>query len=98
MLPVNLPSQNNPIPPNPSELLSKPILDELIVNLKSKFDFIIVDTAPVGVVSDSFLLNRIADVNLYIVRSGYTPKKYIEDIAKTIAAAKATFAEMVDNA
>ncbi len=70
---------SGPIPPNPSELLSKPILDELIVNLKSKFDFIIVDTAPVGVVSDSFLLNRIADVNLYIVRSGYTPKKYIEE-------------------
>ena len=70
---------SGPIPPNPSELLSKPNLDELIANLKSKFDFIIVDTAPVGVVSDSFLLNRIADVNLYIVRSGYTPKKYIEE-------------------
>jgi|AGTN01.1.fsa_nt_gi capsular exopolysaccharide family len=67
------------IPPNPNELLAKPLLDELIHDLRNDFDYIIIDTAPVGVVSDSFLLDRFADVNLYVVRSGYTPKKYIED-------------------
>lgn len=67
------------IPPNPNELLAKPKLDELIDDLRSEYDFIIVDTAPVGLVSDGFLLNRIADVNLYVARAGFTPKKYIED-------------------
>ena len=68
-----------PIAPNPNELLAKSKLDELIKDLRNQFDFIIIDTAPVGLVSDSFMLNRIADVNLYVVRADYTPKKNIED-------------------
>lgn len=67
------------IPPNPNELLAKPVLDELINDLRSEYDFIIVDTAPVGMVSDGFLLNRIADVNLFIIRAGFTPKKYVAE-------------------
>lgn len=67
------------VPPNPNELLAKPALDELINELRGEYDFIIVDTAPVGMVSDAFLLNRIADVNLFVTRSGVTPKKYVED-------------------
>lgn len=67
------------VPPNPNELLAKPALDELINDARSEYDFIIVDTAPVGMVSDGFLLNRIADVNLYVTRAGVTPKKYVED-------------------
>lgn len=67
------------IPPNPNELLAKPVLDELMNELKGEYDFIIVDTAPVGMVSDGFLLNRIADVNLYVTRAGFTPKKFIQD-------------------
>lgn len=70
------------IPPNPNELLAKPALDEFINDLKSEYDYIIVDMAPVGMVSDGFLLNRIADVNLYITRAGVTPKKYIEDVER----------------
>ncbi len=68
-----------PVAPNPNELLAKPRLDELIKDLRDQFDYIIIDTAPVGLVSDSLMLNRIADVNLYIVRADYTPKKNIED-------------------
>lgn len=67
------------IPPNPNELLSKPLLDELINDLKNQFDYIIIDTAPISVVSDSFLLNRISDVNLYVVKSDFTHKKLIEE-------------------
>ena len=67
------------IPPNPNELLAKPLLDELINDLKKQFDYIIIDTAPIGVVSDSFLLNRITDVNLYVVKADYTHKKLIEE-------------------
>ncbi|MPN48799.1 Tyrosine-protein kinase CpsD [bioreactor metagenome] len=67
------------IPPNPNELLAKPALDELIKELKAEYDFIIIDTAPVGMVSDGFLLNRIADVNLFVTRAGFTPKKFVEE-------------------
>lgn len=67
------------IPPNPNELLAKSLLDDLINDLRTDYDYIIIDTAPIGVVSDSFLLNRIADVNLYVVRSDYTHKKLIEE-------------------
>ena len=68
-----------PIPPNPNELLAKPLLDKLITELRNQFDYIVLDTAPVGVVSDSFVINRFADVSLYIVRADYTHKKNIED-------------------
>ena len=67
------------IPPNPNELLSKPALDELIRELRHKFDFIIIDSAPLGVVSDSFLLDRITDINLYVIKARSTHKRFIEE-------------------
>lgn len=63
-----------PIPPNPSELLMSNRVDELIEELKKIYDYIIVDTAPIGVVSDTYLLNRIADNCIYVARQDYTPK------------------------
>jgi len=77
-----------PVPPNPNELLAKPVLDKLIVKLREHYDYIVIDTAPVGVVSDSFSLNRLADVNLYLVRAKYTPKKNIQDATNLYAAKK----------
>ena len=70
---------SGPIPPNPNELLLKPSLDMLIAELREQYDYIVIDTAPILVVSDSFSLNRLADVNLYVVRAEFTPKKSIED-------------------
>ena len=63
-----------PIPPNPSELLMSSRLEEMFGLLKDKYDYIIVDTAPIGVVSDTYLLNRIADNAIYVSRQDYTPK------------------------
>ena len=71
-----------PVPPNPNEMMAMVELDELIEELKEKYDYIILDTAPMGIVSDSFALNRFADVSLYVVRAEYTPKKNIEDATK----------------
>ncbi len=71
-----------PVPPNPNEMMAMPALDELIAELKEQYDYIILDTAPMGIVSDSFALNRFADVSLYLVRAEYTPKKNIEDATK----------------
>lgn len=63
-----------PIPPNPSELLMSNRLEEMFELLKDVYDYIIVDTAPIGVVSDTYLLNRIADNAIYVSRQDYTPK------------------------
>lgn len=68
-----------PIPPNPNELLSKPSLDKLIAEFRGIYDYIVIDTSPIGVVSDSLTLNRFADVNLYVVRADFTTKKNIAD-------------------
>lgn len=57
---------------SPSELLSSPRLDKLITLLKERYDYILIDSAPAGLVSDAFLLNRVADMTLYISRANYT--------------------------
>ncbi len=77
--------QSGPIPPNPNELLMEPTLDRLFEELRKRYDYIIVDTSPVGSVSDTFLADRITDATLFVVRSGYTPKtgvSVINDIKK----------------
>ena len=66
-----------PIPPNPSELLLDPKMDELFAWLKENFDIVIVDTAPVGMVSDAMTLSKYVDSTLYLVRQGHTFKKQI---------------------
>lgn len=66
-----------PIPPNPAEILLDQKLNELFNYLKQNFDFIIIDTAPIGMVSDAMALSRFADATLYIVRQNYTYKKQI---------------------
>jgi tyrosine-protein kinase Etk/Wzc len=72
-----------PIPPNPSEILLNEKLAQLFNYLKQAFDVVIIDTAPVGLVSDAFTLSKYADSTLYIVRMGYTLKKqmhFIEEL------------------
>lgn len=66
-----------PIPPNPSELLLGERLKQMFDILKEKFDVVIVDTAPVGMVSDAMTLGKQADCTLYIVRQGHTFKKQV---------------------
>lgn len=83
-LPVKVPGFDHlfaiscgPVPPNPSELLLDPRVKEMIEWLKVNFDVVILDTAPVGMVSDAMTLGKFADSTLYIVRQGYTYKKQI---------------------
>lgn len=68
---------SGPIPPNPSELILSDSMTELINELKKKYDYIILDTPPVGLVSDALELVQYADVTLYIVRQNYTKKDMI---------------------
>ncbi len=69
-----------PIPPNPSELLLDPRLDELMEKVKAQFDVVIMDTAPVGLVSDAVNLGRFADCTIYIIREGHTFRKQVSMI------------------
>ena len=66
------------IPPNPAELLRRDKLGELFKELESLYDYIIVDTAPSMLVADTFLINKYADLTLYVVRAGYTEKKLLD--------------------
>lgn len=62
------------VPPNPTELLARDGLDKAINTLKNNFDFIILDTAPVGMVTDTLLIGRVANLSLYVCRADYTHK------------------------
>ena len=62
------------VPPNPTELLARDGLDKAIDMLKNKFDYVILDTAPVGMVTDTLLIGRVADLSVYVCRADYTHK------------------------
>lgn len=66
-----------PVPPNPSELLLDPKVEEMFTWLRNQFDVVIVDTAPVGMVSDAQTLGKFANCTLYLVRQGHTFKKQV---------------------
>ncbi len=63
-----------PTPPNPTELLARESLNELIELLKQQYDYVILDTAPIGLVSDTLQIARYANVNCYVCRADFTPK------------------------
>ena len=69
-----------PVPPNPSEMLLDTKVAALFTELRKQFDVVIVDTAPVGLVSDAITLGQYADASIYIVRHNYTFKKQVEMI------------------
>lgn len=66
------------IPPNPTELIGKPQFEELMIRLKSDFDFVIIDTAPIGPVTDAQIIAKHADVSIFMVRHDYTPFHFIK--------------------
>ncbi|GEQ87193.1 tyrosine protein kinase [Patiriisocius marinistellae] len=66
------------IPPNPAELLMQPRVENFFENINEHFDYVIVDTAPSMLVTDTILLNRLADLTLYVIRANYTDKKLLE--------------------
>ena len=62
------------VPPNPTELLARKGLEEAVEQLKQHFDYIVLDTAPVGMVTDTQLISRVADLTVYVCRADYTRK------------------------
>lgn len=62
------------VPPNPTELVSRGALDEAIILLCEKFDYIVLDTAPIGMVTDTQIIGRVTDLSIYVCRADYTNK------------------------
>lgn len=62
------------VPPNPTELLARDGLDKAVETLKKNFDYVILDTAPIGMVTDTLLIGRVADLAVYVCRADYTRK------------------------
>ncbi|MFN9519415.1 MAG: GumC family protein, partial [Bacteroidota bacterium] len=74
-----------PVPPNPSELLQSSKMLELLETLKHEFDYVLLDTSPVGLVADSLTLMQLSDINLYILRANYSKRDFalVPDRIKT---------------
>lgn len=63
-----------PVPPNPTELLARRSLEDAINTLRSEYDYVVLDTAPIGMVTDTLILARVADASIYVCRADYTHK------------------------
>lgn len=70
------------LPDNPSELLMNGKLEELMAWLEGEFDYVLLDTAPVGALSDAYMMTSICDTTLYVLRHGHTPRVAVERLDK----------------
>ncbi|MDQ7042788.1 MAG: polysaccharide biosynthesis tyrosine autokinase, partial [Sulfurimonas sp.] len=73
-----------PIPPNPSELLLTNRMKELIEDLSRGYDYIFLDTPPIGLVADAMTLMKVSDVNLFVVRANYSKKDFLKNINRFV--------------
>jgi capsular exopolysaccharide synthesis family protein len=76
---------SGPIPPNPAELLESEKMNQLIMELKARYEIIIIDTPPVALVTDSLLLSKYVDTNIYVVRQDYSSRtvlKFVNSLYK----------------
>ncbi len=69
---------SGPVPPNPAELMLLNQTAEMFQELRRRFDYVIIDTAPIGLVTDAQLLGRFADVTLFVIRQGHTFKQQLQ--------------------
>ena len=68
------------VPPNPTELLNRKRFEDLIAELKKKYDYIILDSVPVNVVADPYVINRVTDMNIFVLRSGQIDKRILPEL------------------
>ena len=71
---------SGPKPPNPSDLLLSPKTEQLLKELSNLYDFVVVDAPPIGLVGDFLIASKFFEINLYVVRQGYTRKNSFEKI------------------
>ena len=70
------------VPPNPAELLMDSRLDDLIAELRKRYDYVIADSVPVGIIADAAIANRITDLTVFVVRAGRLDRRQLPDIEK----------------
>lgn len=75
---------SGPVPPNPSELILLPKLPEVLEYLKTKYDYVIIDTPPIGLVTDALEILKISDYPIYILRAAYSNRAFVNSINRTI--------------
>lgn len=71
-----------PMPPNPSELLMSPRLDEMIAELRKRYDHIIIDSTPLFAVADANIVNRVADMTLFIIRARMQHRDFLPELER----------------
>lgn len=71
---------SGPIPPNPSELLLTSCLDQLVDGLRGRYDYILIDTVPYGLVADAQIISRVADLCIYVIREGMMDRRQLPDV------------------
>ncbi len=87
-----------PVPPNPAELLLSNRLNKLFEELRERYDYIIIDSAPVAMISDSFSLTRVSDAVVYVCRANYTNRDYIRYCNTLVAEERLRNVSLVINA
>ncbi len=85
-------------PPNPSELLLNGEFEGLLTTLRSKYDYIVIDTPPVGLVTDGIMAMKRADLSIYVVRANYSRKEFLKNIDRIVSINKLSHMAVVLNA
>lgn len=86
-----------PIPPNPNELLMSANMTRMMTQLREEFDYIIIDSAPIGVISDTFLITRHSDLQLYVTRAHYSTRSSLKVLHQAVASDKFTCVYIILN-
>lgn len=89
---------SGPHPPNPAELLLNGAFEQLVAELKAHYDFIIMDTPPIGLVTDGIMVMRKSDVSLFVFRANYSKKEFIQNLTRLIRINKLSHVAAVVNA
>ena len=73
-----------PTPPNPSELIMSTKMNKIIEFLLTKYDYVFLDTPPIGLVSDAMMLLKVSDLNLFVLKANYSKKEFISSIERLV--------------
>lgn len=85
------------VPPNPAELLMDERLDKLMAELRTRYDYVIADSVPVGIIADAAIVNRVADLTLFVVRAGKLDRRQLPDLESLYGEGKLTNMALVLN-
>jgi tyrosine-protein kinase Etk/Wzc len=89
---------SGPHPPNPSELLLNGEFSQLLIDLKKEYDFVVLDTPPVGIVTDGIMAMQHADLSIYVVRANYSKREFLKNLQRVIRINKLSKTAVVLNA